>query len=340
MHGVGLRPVDIHYLQQLSSLTNIVVLLAQADLMSAEQVAASKEQICSQLREANIRPFSFGLVSSPDAATKGELFAVSSATGSDHDTMDASLLMSPDYVQPLIPTELSRLVECVFSQDGISWLRHSAARKYIQWRKGENAVRKATEPRPGPTRSHAAPCPNSSRALASTSMLLSSPPLGAATSYALARVTDHTQREERLAQIRLANWAADLQRSLANERAQLEAVARSERALWLTEKLNEYLQDGMLVAVAQGPRTGHPGKRKATVGAGRAAGKKCVPRQDPLGLLEVAAHVRRKGLFVLELLGSLGVLGGIALWVSKHYWHWQAYEWMLGEWDRFWHGAR
>ncbi len=57
------------------------------------------------------------------------------ATGSDHDTMDASLLMSPDYVQPLIPTDLASLVSLVFSQDGASRLRHSAAKKYTQWRR-------------------------------------------------------------------------------------------------------------------------------------------------------------------------------------------------------------
>ncbi len=77
------------------------------------------------------------------------------------------------------------------------------------------------------------------------------PVLGATSSYALASVTDHAQREERLAQVRLANWAAELQKSLANERAQYEALARSERAFWLTEKLNECVQDGMLVPVSR-----------------------------------------------------------------------------------------
>lgn len=58
-------------------------------------------------------------------------------------------------------------------------------------------------------------------------------------------------------------------------------------------------------------------------------------RQDPLGLLEVANELRYRGLIALEVLGSLGVLGGLALWVTRHYLHGQG-----GEWERFWYGAR
>ena len=325
--------MDIHYLQKLAALTNIIPVLARTDLMSAEELASCRRQVESQLQEANIRPFSFGTAASGFAAQR--VFATSSATGTDHDTMDASLLMSPDYVQPLIPTELASLVAQVFTQDGASRLRHSAVRKYIQWRRGENPLQEA---RPYPPRSM-----SSSYAHSTPSSQVLTPPLGATSSYALARVADHTQREERLAQIRLANWAAELQKSLANERAQYEALARSERAFWLTEKLNECVQDGMLVPV---PRTGSGRsrsvdrlrdkiRRKMAQGSGRT-----MQHQDPLGLLEVAADLQRKSLLALELLGSLGVLGGLALWLSRNYWHLQAYEWALGEWERIWGGGR
>jgi len=220
------------------------------------------------------------------------------------------------------------------------------------------------------------------------SLTLNGPPLGSAsTSYALARITDHTQREERLAQIRLANWASELQRSLANERAQYEATARNERAIWLTEKLGECVQDGMLVAVPGSSRDamnstaeevarikekvrrklwGSPPLRRRTssssmssassssaeAGDGRES-RRQDPRQyfarrrsqqhyshhqhqDPLGLLEVAADMRHKSLLVLELLGGLGILGGVAMWVSKQFGHLTAIEWLVGGWDRFW----
>ncbi|KAH8894765.1 hypothetical protein GQ53DRAFT_682273 [Thozetella sp. PMI_491] len=329
-----LKPVDIHYLQKLGALTNVIPLLAQSDLMSAEDIASSREQIESQLKAADIRPFSFTMHAG--AGTQG-LYAISSATGSDHDTMDASLLMSPDYVQPLHPTELASLVEHVFTHDGASQLRHSAARKYIQWRKGEIPTR--------PLDLLQQPLSmTSSYAHSRQSSQVLTPPLGATSSYALARVTDHTQREERLAQIRLANWAADLQKSLANERAQYESLATSERAIWLTERLNECVLDGQLVPASRARRGRRASvemlREKIRRKLGESASTTTAAHQDPLGLLEVAADLRHKGLLALELLSSLGVLGGLALWVSKHYWHFQAYEWILGEWEKFWGGGR
>ncbi|KAK3682736.1 hypothetical protein B0T22DRAFT_414152, partial [Podospora appendiculata] len=361
-----LRPVDIAYLRELNPLTNIVFLLAHVDLMSAEQIVASKEQIHSQLKEANIWPFSFSTSSysstspfSSDSAQYGGIYAISSATGSDHETMDASLLMSPDYVQPLITTDLATLVEQVFSSDGASWLRHAAAKKYIQWRKAGRVAQGSL------LRQHviANSTHHSHRSGASThdSHVLT-PAMGATSSYALARITDHTQREERLAQVRLTNWAADLQRSLANERKQYEALARSERAIWLTEKLNECVQDGTLVAVPGNSSStermrekirqklwadhrqdgdGLPSHEmglmsKPRGGVPSSQQTQAQKHQDPLGLLEVAAELRYKGLIALEVLGGLGVLGGLALWVGNRVWGWTASGWVVGEWDKFW----
>jgi hypothetical protein len=62
-------------------------------------------------------------------------------------------------------------------------------------------------------------------------------------------------------------------------------------------------------------------------------------QQDPLGLLEVAAEMRRKGIVALEVLGSLGVIGGVALWLSRNL---QGYPWAppLPEWERLWYGVQ
>ncbi|KAK1835119.1 Septin-1 [Podospora conica] len=306
-----LRPVDIRYLRQVTPLTNVMILLAQADIMSPEQVAASKEQIISQLKEAKIRLFSF----SPNPSEG--LYAISSATGSDHDLMDASLLMSPDYVQPLLATELITLVNQVFTQDGASWLRHAAARKYVQWRRSETTTKTLSLHHPTLT-----PPPN----FGGSGVL--TPHLGATSSYALARITDHSQREERLAHVRFANWAADLQKSLANERAQYAALARGERAVWLTEKLHECVQEGTLVAV---PGGGRREERHRPRNRGRDAAAKAADRAhtDPLGLLEVAADLRRKGRLALEVLGGVGVMGAVVVFVGRCY-----HDWVVGEWER------
>lgn len=320
----------------------MIVLLAQADLLTPEQITTNKQQIEHQLQEASIKPFCF--------ATGPEQYpyAISSALGSDHDNMDASLLMSPDYVQPLIPTELSTLVEQVFSPDGTSWLRHSAAKKYLQWRTAETPVSKPLELY-SPILGGASSLRNSYTQGGSLQTPLASqiltPSLGATGSFALARVADHTQREERLAQIRLANWAGELQKSLANERARYEALARGERAVWLTERLNECVQDGTLVPVSSTTAGRRSEKRVAR-------GRKFSPadvaglasqggtHQDPLGLLEVVADLRRRGLVVLEVVGGMGVLGGVVVWFCRHYGQGSAYQWMLGEWERLWGGVR
>ncbi len=315
--------------------------------MSTEQITASKEQIISQLKEAKIRPFSF--VTPPtspapfDPVREG-LYAISSAAGSDHGTMDASLLMSPDYVQPLISTELATLVHHVFSQDGASWLRHSAARKYVQWRHSEKAVPLFQLPPHISSNTTAQHTPPSfSRQNTPTTSQVLTPPLGATSSYALARVTDHTQREERLAQVRFANWAADLQKSLANERAQYAALARGERAIWLTEKLNECVQEGTLVPLPGRGRSRSAERireqvmRKLRGNGGRATDRKSMQHQDPLGLLQVAADLKSKGLLALEVLGSLGLVGGLVVWAWR-YAHFG--EWVSGEWDRIWGVAR
>jgi hypothetical protein len=73
--------------------------------------------------------------------------AVSNVTEADHDQVDASILMSSGYVEPLVHTDLDRLVELVFSLEGSSWLRHSAATKCVRWRRehgGSHALQALT----------------------------------------------------------------------------------------------------------------------------------------------------------------------------------------------------
>ena len=69
----------------------------------------------------------------------------------------------------------------------------------------------------------------------------------------MARIADYTQREETMAQVHLAKWATDLQRSLQNERERYTAIARDDRAFWLTERLSECVDDGSLVPITQTP---------------------------------------------------------------------------------------
>lgn len=324
---LAMKPVDLEYMRRISPLTNIIPIIGYADKISNEQLSSLKTSILSELDSAGIRPFLFGKFSN-DSSLPAPPWAVSTAIGKDIETMDASLLMSPDYVQPLVPSELATLVAQVFGRDGISWLRHSTAKKLVQWRNESAPVEKP----------QSLYRPLSLAASASSSQVLTAP-VGATTSFALARMTDHTQREERLAQIRLSNWAADLQRSLQNERRRFEELARSERAVWLTERLGECVQDGTIIPISQARQGSYAGASGMLVKQGTysRAGKPetSLNPQDPLGLLQLNEDMKRRGLIALQVVSSFGIIGGLAFWMSRS---WQAengtFPWGLN-WSEF-----
>lgn len=168
-------------MQRLSYLTNVIPVIAKSDTLSAQEIVALKTSILAQLQTTAFRPFFFG-ESIDDAllnvqglpvpkssvsgasdevkqypfATPTYPYAVSSTLGPDHDNMDASLLMSPDYVQPLLPSELTALVNRVFDPESIDWLRHSAAKKFVAWRRkvklpGESTMVPGMAPPRSPT---------------------------------------------------------------------------------------------------------------------------------------------------------------------------------------------
>ncbi|KAF2031261.1 hypothetical protein EK21DRAFT_99825 [Setomelanomma holmii] len=149
---------DIDFMQRLSLLTNVIPIVAKSDTLSAQEAIDLKTSILARLQTTPFKPFLFGkamddallavqslpIINQETSSTQsGEFpfttptypYTVSSTPGPDNETMDASLLMSPDYVQPLLPSELSALVDQVFEPDSIAWLRHSAAKKFLAWRR-------------------------------------------------------------------------------------------------------------------------------------------------------------------------------------------------------------
>jgi hypothetical protein len=133
----------------------------------------------------------------------------------------------------------------------------------------------------------------------------------AANNFALARVADHTQREERLAQVRLTRWAHDLQRSLKAERERYERIARGERAIWLTERLGECISDGQLVPASSLAATRKRSHSSSEIQDGM------VNARDPLGILALNEALRRKTVMLLRIAGYGGIAGIVGLWVLK-----------------------
>lgn len=313
---------DIECIRKLCELSNVIPVVSKADSMSTEKLVSLKERFHQQVLDAEVKPFCFG--DSPEATDRLEPqppYAVSSEKAIDTETMDASTLMSPDYVQPLVPSELDALVQKLFDRDNLAWMRHSAAKKLAQRRSDVRSVLPSTAPLSnslsGPTVTpgfRATPGMSLSSSVSSTG---ASPP-----SYAMARITDYTRHEEHMAQVRLAQWATDLQRSLQNERDRYAALARGERAVWLTERLSECVIDGSLVPLTQTP--GFCGLHIPEKTAGRPCATS--PRayraanlnpHDPLGVVGWIDNLGRRGWVLVQIVGSVGVVGGLALWLAR-----------------------
>lgn len=309
----------------------MIPVISKTDLLSQAEIQSLKRAFQSKAEDADVKPFLF---KDPVADAQDGLyspFAVSSAPSNDDENMDASILMNPDYVQPLIPSELEILVEKIFDRDNLLWLRHSAAKKLIQ----RNEVRQDSHLNNKPPGhlglavSHFSPSVgfSSASSISDSQVLVSRP--GSSPGYSLARVADHTKREERLAQVRLARWATDLQQSLQNERERYEALARGERAVWLTERLGECVVDGTLVPLdrtpgfsgRQGP--GETGRGELfTARDGRSQQVRYrvaadLSPHDPLGLLRWDEDIKRRGWMLVQVVGGFGVVGGLALLLGK-----------------------
>lgn len=295
----------------------MIPLLAKADTLSEDDARNLKSAVSEELEMAGIRSFVF----SKEQPTALPPYAVCSLPSNDMEHMDASLLMSSDYVQPLFPSDLSVLVEQIFDTDNASWLRHSAAKKIIQWRRTPRAMSMITPSSrisftPQHSRANASPLTISTSSSSQALISYPSSPL----SYAQARVADHTQREERLAQIHLANWAGSLRRSLQNERARYEALAHEQRTAWLRERLSECVTDATdrsLVSSSQAVAMEAKSSREAYAGFSSRRGLGHL--EDPLGLMRWNEAMRQRGWIVLQVVGGFGVLGAVAVWVIRNW---------------------
>lgn len=263
-------------------MTNVIPLLARADELGSGEMEASKHRLRELLGDAHSGCFSFAGPDCPRGPTS--IYAVSSATHVDNETMDASILMSSDYLEPLVQTELAQLVERMFSLDGTCWLRHSAALKFVNWRRRQLLRISAQSAL-------------TSRRLASNGALV---PYVAPNPY-----TDRRY----WGRVELLSWAEGLRQSLAAERLgrRLEGTGQ------------ELSTCNMPLAKSHGGR-----RRRRSHHHMATTPPTNTNHQDPLGLLELASQIRNGGGLALELLSSLGIMGGLAVWFIRpelaHHW--------------------
>lgn len=99
------------------------------------------DEIHSAFSYMDIKVFDFGTDDNTphDEGTTNSVYAVSSSQGDDDDEMDASLLMSSDYLRPLVSSQLPSLIQNLFDPEHMLWLRHAAVKKYLLWRREQLA---------------------------------------------------------------------------------------------------------------------------------------------------------------------------------------------------------
>jgi hypothetical protein len=139
--------------------------------------------------------------------------------------------------------------------------------------------------------------------------------------FSLARYNNYAQGEQRLAEVRLAKWATDLQRSLRNERERYEEMQRSERAKWLLERVGEEVREGNITTSPGGtPRADwaivrHGNKEPSSSNRWGKTGS--LDSRDPLGLCDFSDEVRRRGFVLVKVLGSVSILGAVMVAVVR-----------------------
>ncbi|KPM46209.1 hypothetical protein AK830_g303 [Neonectria ditissima] len=123
----GLETEDVAYIKNAQAMTNVIPVLARVDELGIDEVEVARQRVIQGLLEENLHCFSFA---GPEPFVEtSHVYAISTETQTDYDTIDASVLMNSEYIPPLVPTDLYRLVDRIFSLDGSAQLRHSAAVK-------------------------------------------------------------------------------------------------------------------------------------------------------------------------------------------------------------------
>ncbi|KAK5136239.1 hypothetical protein LTR08_003846 [Meristemomyces frigidus] len=320
--------------------TNLIPLISQSDTMTAEEIVDSKEKVATFVQSISAEPYAFaGLGTHADSSRTinvglVEPLVVSSALTDDTDEVDASVLMSSQYLQPLVSSELDILVEQLLEPDNIVRMRHVSASKFLIWRQQNLGahidLHRQTLRSPG--FGHTLPSVTSTGSLfedtskvlvphstsgyyrsispsASEFSALSGNAVGTS-AHALAHHNDQTQGTEPFRQVRLAKWAQDLQRSLNNERQRYQRLYALPMADWTVASSDVEKSDHekTLTSTHSRPARGRLGGDIAIID----------PR-DPLGVLAFSQALRRRGWVALRIAGGMGLVGYGVFWVMRNW---------------------
>jgi hypothetical protein len=310
-------------MRHLSTMTNIIPVIAKSDSLSRARTLTLKLSMLRDLRANSIPIFTFGKTLSEleRSVVNGLPWAIS-CLRDDTFEMDASLLMRDDapqetYVDSDLPSLTRRVV------DNAAWIRYASTRKFLAWRARRDDARALT----------LSPSQSLTQSVAGAVVTMPSMMEG----YAMARVGDHMEREERLARVRLVQWAGDMRRGIRQkmtlERVEFEQLEHTERVKWLLERLNEAIENqpsptgatnvAATANTALVPRAGGKTRRRRTPGG--------TMERDPLGLVWVkerwGPRVQRSVMWFVEagvVVGSGWVVwkylvdSGLSAWIMQN----------------------
>jgi len=317
-----ISPSEIEVLRRLSTLTNIVPVIGRADTCTSDSIMDTKTTLRSGLDAAGIRTFTFQAANSHDAPTASP-FAVSSALGEDADTMDASVLMSSEYVQPLVSSDLTRLVDRLFDPDNAQWLRHCAVKKFIQWRRDylktsfdshKRELRELALERLGCLHD-AAPSSISSVFSSPSGFLAPQPPtpgqrgssptpfklvpaMGTTSQYDFGRRIDLHNLDEGSGQ--LPQWAYNLKTALDIEHRERKQLTTGNHERQSTSS-----------ALVKSNRDLSPHTKGSELGS--------FDNRDPLGLFALGQRLNLGRWSVLQVVGGCGAAATILIWATKNW---------------------
>ncbi|KAK3691277.1 hypothetical protein LTR37_018722 [Vermiconidia calcicola] len=305
--------------------TNVIPVIGRADTMDPTELMARKKQLMEMFEGLSAQPHITRPVEDDDSEPV-EPFAISSALGDDTDTLDASILMSSTYLQPLVPSELEVFVTQLLDPESMARLRHLSAIKFLLWRQENIGSHLDLEkqlllnPRPsspGLTSTGAESIPGeSSKVLVphATSSYFRSPSPSENDSSAPPPLRNASPSAP-FRQVRLAKWAQDLQRSLDNERRRYKQMYTNSTIPSSSEEWTP-------------PTTTDSEKALSRPSRGRLGGDlSIIDPRDPLGVLAFGQAFRRRGWLALQVAGSCGLLGAVAWWVVRN---WEYVQDLLG----------
>ena len=347
--SAGKEPLDLQLstshrqlLHYICKSTNFIPLIGRADSVSSDGLRNRKEQLSHIFDTLGLESYRLTDLAPPDLDSRPqdncstvEPFAISSAQSDNTDVIDASILMSSQYIHPLVPSELDHVISSLFSPSNIARMKHFSAYKFISWRREKftnnldvdglhprrltrealhrtgtlKSDRILEEPSKvlvshGSSSFYRSTSPSASNA-SGVSEDTTDPPLNA-----MARYNEHNRTFEPFRQFRLARWAQDLQRSLDKESRRYKELYHHGLAGWNSNEDSEKRDHEAMIS-------SHSTQRPARGRLGGDLG--VIDPRDPLGVLAFGQVFRQRGLFALRVAGGCGLLGALTYWLMKNW---------------------